>query len=166
MNPAWCLLAVSLVCLGDEMLADPVNGLALGMEIRPVSLREALRIALECSDFARVTYEGDRNVAVSNCFGGDPTEDDERRERLRSKPRFGNDLSIVVEPVEADASVDEFKRQASALASSLEEAYWNLAPTPLVGRLPMLSIWVAVISRLSKETGRCFAGRPTATSRR
>lgn len=127
MNLAWYLLALILTRFAGQEPTDPANFAADRMEVTPIDLREAMSIALGNSGLVRVAFEGDRNLGVPHCFGGRRPEDDERLKRVRSKPRFAGEQSIVVEPANAEAGLVQITRQANELVLSVEQAYWNLS---------------------------------------
>jgi hypothetical protein len=119
MNLAWCVLAVAVIAADD-----PTSAKSDEYEIWPMRSREAIRIAFENSKSVRVTFAGDRNILVQNCWG-DPVANEpvEKRPRPLSADRW----SIVIEPVDPDASVARFRSEVTAIIRPVEESYWNLA---------------------------------------
>jgi outer membrane protein TolC len=108
MNLAWSIFA--LASLGPAEQA-----------VWPMTVREAIAIALERSEFARVTFRGDQNTALE---GFEPPP---KRPHAEAPKGIGADsLSIVIARRDADASIWQFKADAMALVRSVEEQYWRL----------------------------------------
>jgi hypothetical protein len=109
MNLAWSIFA--LVSIGP---AEP--------EVWPMTVRQAIAIALEKSEFARVTFRGDQNTAQE---GFEPPP---KRPHAGPPKGVGADsLSIVIARRDVDASILRFKADAMALVKSVEEQYWRVA---------------------------------------
>jgi outer membrane protein TolC len=97
-------------------------------EIWPMTLRQAVRIALDNSEIVRVIAFGQQSIPVANCFGP-PTEP-------KPRPLLPADLldgvkydgkSIVIARLNADASSFRFKSEVMAIVRSVEQQYWSLA---------------------------------------
>jgi hypothetical protein len=120
MNLTWCVIA--LAAAGTAFQTPTKAGEP--REVWPMSLREAIRIALENSASVRVTFAGDRNSGVGCRFDRcEPVEDVERRPRPLSASR----TSIIVEPLDADSGIPRTKSEVMAIVRTVAGAYWHLA---------------------------------------
>jgi Outer membrane efflux protein len=102
----------------------------VSQEIWPMTLRQAIAIALDNSEIVRVISLGDRGACTSlpNCFGP-PTEPPPRPPLPAGVPDgVKNDgQSFVIARLNADASSFRFKSVVMAQVRSVEQQYWALA---------------------------------------
>jgi outer membrane protein TolC len=90
-------------------------------ECWPMTLQEAIRIALDNNEIVRVIAFGAQGIPIG---GFEPTP---LNTRTSAKPSDANLSPIVIARLNADASFWRFKAEIMAEVRSVEQQYWNLA---------------------------------------
>jgi hypothetical protein len=117
MTLAWCVLALVLSAADDPATAKAGEP----EEIWPMRLREAVDFGLRECPSIRVTFEPGWRPLL--CFPEGPTDEIGRR----PVPKGATPSSIVVEPLDAHASLPRIKSEVTSIVRSVEREYWHLA---------------------------------------
>ncbi len=93
-------------------------------EVWPMTLRDALAIALDNSEILRVISFGERGFRTGgNCFGSPPPNP---QPPIVHGAKVDSQ-SFVIARLNADAAAWRFKSEVMAIVRSVEQTYWNLA---------------------------------------